>query len=162
MVAFKHILVPTDFGESSAAALEVAVDLSNKYGATLTLLHTYESPVYAYPAMGYAPADVLMPIEEHAQKECDAAVKALRVRVPDAKGILRFGAPAPEIQKAIEETHADLVVMGTHGRRGLGHVLLGSVAEKTVRLSPVPVLTVRGSKTSSAEAILSRQPQYIF
>jgi len=97
MTPFKHILVPTDFGDSSIAALEIAIDLSKKYGTSLTLLHTYEIPA------------------------------------------------AVEIQKTIGETHADLVVMGTHGRQGVSRALLGSVAERTVRLSPVPVLTVRGT-----------------
>ncbi|HEX7671278.1 MAG TPA: universal stress protein [Polyangiaceae bacterium] len=162
MAEFKHILVPTDFGESSRAALEVAVELVNKYGATLTLLHACENPLHSYPGMAYAPAEVLSATEEHAQKECDAAVKALRARVPEARGVLRFGPPAHEIQKVIDETQVDLVVRGTHGRRGLGHVLLGSVAEKTVRLSPVPVLTVRGSKTASHDVIFSPKEQYIF
>lgn len=145
MAQFKHILVPTDFGESSSAALELAIDLSKKYGASLTLLHTYELPFYAYPGMVYTPADLLTPIQESARAACDGAIKTLRERVPDAQVVLTFGVPAPEIQKAIEDVHADLVVMGTHGRQGVTHALLGSVAEKTVRLSPVPVLTVRGA-----------------
>ncbi|HEX7672030.1 MAG TPA: universal stress protein [Polyangiaceae bacterium] len=145
MTEFKHILVPTDFGESSNAALELAIDLSKKYGSDLTLLHTYELPFYAYPGMVYTPADLLTPIQESAQAQCDAAIKALRERVPKAKVSLTFGVPGPEIQKAIEELHADLVVMGTHGRSGVSHALLGSVAEKTVRLSKVPVLTVRAA-----------------
>jgi nucleotide-binding universal stress UspA family protein len=145
MIEFKHILVPTDFGASSNAALEVAVDLSKKYGAALTLFHTYELPYYAYPGMVYTPADLLTPIQESAQAQCDAAIIALRGRVPEAKVSLTFGVPAPEIQKAIEALHVDLVVMGTHGRAGVSHALLGSVAERTVRLSKVPVLTVRAA-----------------
>ena len=145
-MTFKHILVPTDFGDSSNAALEVAVDLSKKYGASLTLLHTYEIPVYGYPGMLYAPIDLLTPIQESAQAQSDAALKSLRARVPEAQALLKFGVPAVEIQKAIEETHADLVVMGTHGRHGVSRALLGSVAERTVRLSQIPVLTVRGAQ----------------
>jgi nucleotide-binding universal stress UspA family protein len=147
MADFKHILVPTDFGESSEKALDVAVDLAKRYGAELTLLHTYEVPVYAYPGMVYTAADLLTPMQDRAQAECDRVLKILRERVPSATAILRFGMPSQEIQEAIKETHADLVVMGTHGRRGVNHALIGSVAEKTVRLSPVPVLTVRMEKS---------------
>lgn len=147
MTEFKHILVPTDFGDSSEKALDVAVDLAKKYGAKLTLLHTYEVPVYAYPGMVYTAADLLTPMQDRAQAECDRALKTLRERVPGAMALLRFGTPAQEIQEAIKETHADLVVMGTHGRRGVNHALIGSVAEKTVRLSPIPVLTVRMEKS---------------
>jgi nucleotide-binding universal stress UspA family protein len=64
-------------------------------------------------------------------------------KLPQAKAILRSGVPWREILSAVEDVAADLVVMGTHGRRGVSHALLGSVAEKIVRLSPVPVLTVR-------------------
>jgi nucleotide-binding universal stress UspA family protein len=95
--------------------------------------------------MAYMPIDLLTPIQERAQAQCDATLKALRERVPEAKAILHLGVPAHEIQKAIEEIQPDLVVMGTHGRRGVSHALIGSVAEKTVRLSRVPVLTVRGA-----------------
>jgi nucleotide-binding universal stress UspA family protein len=147
MTDFKHVLVPTDFGESSEKALDVAVDLAKKYGSELTILHTYEVPVYAYPGMVYTAADLLTPMQDRAQAECDRVLEALRKRVPGAKAILRFGVPSHEIQEAIKETHADLVVMGTHGRRGMNHALIGSVAEKTVRLSPVPVLTVRMGKS---------------
>ena len=145
MVAFRQILVPTDFGKYAGRALDVAVELSEKFDASLTLLHVYEIPIYAYSAMSFMPAELLASVAEAAQKELDAALVALRSRAPGAKGILRRGVAWEEILAAIEETRGDLVVMGTHGHRGIAHILLGSVAEKIVRLSHVPVLTVRAS-----------------
>ena len=143
MAAFRHILVPTDFGKHAQRAIDLAVELSQKFDASLTLLHAYEVPTYAYAAMSLAPVDLLSSVEEAAQQDFEAAVVALRARAPGAKGILRRGIPWEVILAAIDETHGDLVVMGTHGHRGIAHILLGSVAEKIVRLSPIPVLTVR-------------------
>ena len=145
MVAFKQILFPTDFGESSQRALDVAVELSKKFDASLTLIHTFEIPAYAYAGMPFSTVDLFTPIEQAARHEFETALVALQKRVPGAKGILRRGVPWQDIQAAIAETHADLVVMGTHGRSGVARAFLGSVAEKTVRMSSVPVLTVRAA-----------------
>lgn len=147
MVEFRHILVPTDFGESSQRALEIAIDLAIRFQARLTLLHTYEVPVYTYEAMTSSPVDLLTPVREAAQRQFDAALDDVKQRAPEAKGILCYGVPWQEILRTIESHGVDLVIMGTHGRGGLTHALLGSVAEKTVRRSPVPVLTVRGPRS---------------
>jgi nucleotide-binding universal stress UspA family protein len=149
MIELKHILVPTDFGEASQRALDVAIDLSKKYEASITLLHTYELPAYAYEGAPPIPADFLTPIQEAAARQLDGALDKLRQQVPGAKGVLAYGVPWYQILESIKDLHADLVVMGTHGRRGLTHAVLGSVAEKTVRMSPVPVLTVRAAPTPS-------------
>jgi nucleotide-binding universal stress UspA family protein len=149
MVQFKHILAPTDFGESSGRALEVAMDLSKKYAAALTLLHTYEIPGYFYPGMPATAADLLAPIREIAEKHIEETLAEIRKELPHAQSQCCFGVPWQEILRVVTENSVDLVVMGTHGRRGLSHALLGSVAEKTVRLCPVPVLTVRGPSKSS-------------
>jgi nucleotide-binding universal stress UspA family protein len=143
MSPFKRILVPTDFGESSQRALDLAVVLARTFDASLTLVHAYDVPSYVYSGMTFTTVDLLKPIEEAAQRQVEDALVALRKQVPGAKGGLRHGEPWREILAAIEDTGADLVVMGTHGRRGLSHAILGSVAEKTVRMSLVPVLTVR-------------------
>ena len=145
MSAFKHILFATDFGESSQRALVIAIELAKKFDATLTLIHTFEIPTYAYSGMPFSTLDMFTPIEEAARQDFEAALAALRKQVPAAKGILRRGVPWQDIQAAIVETHADLVVMGTHGRSGVARAFLGSVAEKTVRMSPVPVLTIRAA-----------------
>lgn len=139
---FTHVLVPTDFGDSSSRALALAVEVAKKYGAALTLLHTYEIPSYAGPGSFVAPVDFLTPVREAAEAVLKQELEKLRKELPNANGIVRFGIPWEEIAREIGLTHADLVVMGTHGRRGLSHALLGSVAERTVRTSPVPVLIV--------------------
>jgi nucleotide-binding universal stress UspA family protein len=140
--SFRRILVPTDFGEPSARALSMACDLAAKYGAVVTLLHAYEMPPVAYAgALGPA-VDFLAPVRAAAEKHLAEELSLLRERLPSATSVLAFGAPWEEILKATTDTHSDLVVMGTHGRRGVSHALIGSVAEKVVRASAVPVLTV--------------------
>ncbi|HEX7668597.1 MAG TPA: universal stress protein [Polyangiaceae bacterium] len=139
---FQHLLVPTDFGEPAGRALTIAVDLATKWGSALTLLHTYEIPGYAYPGAMSVAVDLLTPVRDAAQARLDKELAELRRRLPRADAVLCVGAPGHEIERVIRETRVDLVVMGTHGRHGLDRVLIGSVAEKVVRLSPVPVLTV--------------------
>jgi len=90
-----------------------------------------------------APVDFITPVREAAEAQLDRALAELRKELPAAGSVLSLGTPWHEIRAAIEATHSDLVVMGTHGRHGVSHALLGSVAEKVVRTSPVPVLTVR-------------------
>jgi nucleotide-binding universal stress UspA family protein len=143
---FRHILVPVDFSSASEQALEVAIGMANRYGATLTLVHSCAVPVYGYPGMAGRGFDILSAIEQAAKSELDGLVAKVRTRVSTAQAMLRVGEPDQEILRAIEETRADLVVMGTHGRRGFRHAFLGSVAERTVRYAPVPVLTVRGKE----------------
>lgn len=141
MFVFKHVLVATDFSEASSFALELATSMARQSGAALTVVHACEVPIYpeAIP-----PADLLTPITAAAGRRLDGVVDGLRDRVPGAVPLLRVGAPWEEILAAAAEVGADLVVVGTHGRRGIAHAVLGSVAERVVRLSPVPVLTVRG------------------
>ncbi len=140
MSLFKHILVPTDFGQSSKKALDVAIELARTVGAEITILHTCEIPARAY---AITPVDLLSRLTDAARKELDDLVATLRQRCPSCDSVLKVGVPWEEILGAVAETGADLVVMGTHGHRGIAHTLLGSVAEKIVRMSPVPVLTVR-------------------
>ena len=144
MYPFKSILVPVDFAESSEQALDLAIDVARRYEASLTLLHCYEIPSYAYGGMSFVGADLLGPVEEAAREQLERELGKVRQRLPAAKAILRRGVPWTEILSGIEEQKPDLVVMGTHGRRGLSRALLGSVAERIVRMSPVPVLIVRG------------------
>lgn len=141
---FKHILVPTDFGKSSTRALEVAIELATAFDAALTLLHIWEIPTYAYMDATGMMADFAPPIAAAAEAELNKTLATVRVRVPRANARLSTAVPWQGITMAIDELKPDLVVMGTHGRRGFSRALLGSVAEKVVRLSPVPVLTVRG------------------
>jgi nucleotide-binding universal stress UspA family protein len=145
-VGFKHILVPTDFGDAAGRAVDVAVDLAKKYSATITLLHVYELPVYPYPEISVLPdIDFITPIREAAQKELSKAFAVVQRSGCEARAQLSCGVVWTEILQEAEQARADLIVMGTHGRRGMVHALLGSVAEKIVRTANVPVLTVRSA-----------------
>lgn len=143
IMKIQNILVPTDFGDSSRGALEFAVDLAKRFDAKLTLMHGFEVPSYAYVGLGATIVDYLPPIEDAACKCLEAALRDLKAKSPSAAALFRRGAPWQQILLASDEIGADLIVMGTHGRQGLSRALIGSVAEKVVRLSRVPVLTVR-------------------
>jgi nucleotide-binding universal stress UspA family protein len=143
MSKFQHILVATDFGESSMRAVDFGLMLATQLGARITLVHAYEIPPLAYEAFVYPTADVIDALINAARAQLDKALTAVRRTAPDANAILRQGVPWQQILSAIDEAHADLVVVGTHGRGGLPRFLLGSVAERVVRLSPMPVVVVR-------------------
>jgi nucleotide-binding universal stress UspA family protein len=119
--------------------------LAERFGSRLTVLHTFEVPAYAYAAELYAAADLIGPLREAARLRLEEVTSPACARVKDTKLLVRDGLPAHEILSAVQEVGADLVILGTHGRAGVGRALMGSVAEKVVRLSPVPVLTVHGS-----------------
>jgi universal stress protein A len=144
-MTFRHILVATDFSESAQRALELAIEMAGKFEADLTLLHCWEAPSYSYGGGLYVPVDLITPIEKGAVRALAEALIELKKRVPAAKSMLRSGSPWEEILAAARELPADLIVVGTHGRRGLNRMLLGSVAEKIVRMAEVPVLSVHGS-----------------
>jgi nucleotide-binding universal stress UspA family protein len=145
MQAFKHILVPSDFSGSSERALELAVKLATTFDAKLTLLHVWEIPVYPYMHFVLSSAELIRSVEEAAEHRLEAALRELQKRLPAARSLLKMGVPWEQILATAKEERADVIVMGTHGHRGVKHALLGSVAEKVVRLAPVPVLTARSS-----------------
>jgi len=145
MSAFEHILVPIDFEPQSREALAVAMDLSRKLGSKITLMHAYELPAYAYTGMAFTGVDLLGPVEDEARKMLEHELARAKEKLPADRvdAVLRRGVAWQEILAAAKEARCDLVVMGTHGRHGLPRALLGSVAERVVRLSPIAVLTVR-------------------
>jgi universal stress protein A len=133
--AVDRILVPIDFSVCSMLALRYAEEMARRFGATIVLLYVDQS---------LAPrSDLAETRRRAADEEVLLLSGLLRERGLPAQGILRSGGPAAEIMAAAEVEQADLIVMGTHGRTGLTHVLMGSVAETVVRQSPCPVLTVR-------------------
>jgi nucleotide-binding universal stress UspA family protein len=138
-----NILVPTDFSQSCQAAIDSAVELARTFDASLTLVHVWQIPAYTATAAMYGGADLVTPIEEAASACLRAEVERLEKLVPNVTSELRCGVPWQEIVEVAIARAADLIVIGTHGRTGFRHALLGSVAEKVVRISPVPVLTVR-------------------
>ena len=143
MNVFRRILVPHDFSEAATHALRVAVQLAKRHRGRLTVLHV----VPPYQPMTYVPeVSVWIPdadvVKGTRRSLVDAVRRELRGRgAPRARVDVQLGDPAARIVAAAKG--ADCVVMSTEGRTGLAHLLIGSVAEKVVRHSPVPVLTVR-------------------
>jgi nucleotide-binding universal stress UspA family protein len=147
------ILHPTDFSECAAAAEAVAVDLAQKLGADLVLMQVLvEAPLYSE---GFISRRQVQNVYDAQRKWSEDALEAraeqLRRSGIKTTGRVQFGAPHEEIVRTAEEEHAGMIVMGTHGRSGLNRVLLGSVAERVIRLAPCPVLTVRQPKSTGGK-----------
>lgn len=140
----RNLLVPIDFGESSTALLDYAVELGASLEARVVVCHVWQVPVYGFPVGASIPAAELgKAIEESARRALDAIVEERADRGVELQAMLRVGTPWEQILEAAEEIDADLIVMSTHGRKGFPRALLGSVAEKVIRMSSVPVLTLR-------------------
>ena len=144
MPHFQKILVPTDFSSDAEAALAEAIDFARSFGGNIVLLHVHHMPVYGATPYGYTyPTGLLDEARQHAVarlNEHEQKVSAEGVKVTSE---LIDGLPSHEIVEAAKRTGADLIVMGTRGLTGLKHVLLGSVAERTLRHAPCPVMTVK-------------------
>lgn len=136
----EHIVVATDFGESSQRAEALAVSLAKKLAAKLTVLHVWSIPLPAYAEGLSWPTDMIEAAARDALARTHARLQDMH---PNTDAVLATGPVADRILETAQERGGDLIVIGTHGRRGLVRAFLGSVAERVVRLSPVPVLTVR-------------------
>lgn len=146
MIQLKRILFPTDFSENSRTAQAYACTLADLFHSELHLLHVLVDPVVVIPEPGTffpIPDTFLNEMQERAQKALDGLLDAKWCEGKSVVRELRRGTPFVEIVRYAKATDTDLIVIGTHGRTGLAHVLLGSVAEKIVRKAPCPVLTVR-------------------
>ena len=147
---FHKILCPVDFSPSSHLALEAAADLARADDVSLVILHVWQSPVWAIPGEVAISPQVLQDMVDGAHSEL--ASWRQQARELGAKEVTTRcvqGVPWDRIVEAAREDRAiDLIVMGTHGRTGLGHALLGSVAEKTVRHAPCAVLIARANDRS--------------
>jgi nucleotide-binding universal stress UspA family protein len=157
-MTIQRILVPTDFSEASQAAVRYALDLARMLGARVTLLHAYAWPVY--PASPDGAAFIPSPSAlAELVRAAEADMRELVGRLAEAGVVLdsrTVAGPAPDaILKMARDEAFDLIVMGTHGRTGLRHLLLGSVAERVVRAAGAPVLTIRHTVTHSAERAAS-------
>jgi len=134
------IVVAVDFEPGSERALELGKELAAKLGCELVLVHVYQLPIYTYP--GLEPT-ALPGLQTEITGAAQRALDQLATKHGVQRAILREGDPSAEIVATIEELHPKLTVLGTHGRRGLTHLFLGSVAERVVRRSVLPVVTVR-------------------
>jgi nucleotide-binding universal stress UspA family protein len=134
------LLCAVDFEPASRRAIDLAREIAKPLGAEICLLHVYQLPVYTYP--GLEP-QILPELLRDIIAAAGKALEELAADVGIPRTLLLEGEPARGILEGARQVGAAMIVMGTHGRRGLSHALLGSVAEKVVRESEIPVLTVR-------------------
>lgn len=152
MIALKRILVPFDFADTSAPAATYAADLAKAFGAELAFLYVGEPTRTAFDVD--VPADTNPAVAESLR---DAVLKVLTPAehaLVNPQYFVRAGTTAAEIVRFAHEHEFDLIVMGTHGRGFVGHMVMGSVAEKVVRTAPCPVLTVKLMVQAGHEAVL--------
>jgi nucleotide-binding universal stress UspA family protein len=142
-----RILVPTDFSADGEAAFACALELSRTFGASVHLLHVVENPLAAGAWSSEIYTAEIAGLQINLIRD---ATERLRGVVPaGATNVVvdvRSGQPAREIVAAARDLEVDVIVMGTHGRTGLSHAFMGSVAERVVRLAPCPVLTMRANE----------------
>jgi len=149
-IAIKKILCPLDFSETSQHALQYALALAEVFQAELLLMEVrelYIPPPADYPDMPWLSTDILPPLETADDERLENLAKELQKSHSfPIRSCTVTGKPFLEIIRQAKEEQASLIVMGTHGRTGLSHILIGSVAERVVRLAPCPVLTVKHPK----------------
>jgi nucleotide-binding universal stress UspA family protein len=145
MVVIKSILVATDFSEPSTVALSYGRDLARTYNARLHVLHVVEDVMLRYPIDGgFVGPDLQKELEAAARRNLEAQITDDDRRTLDVAPVIKSGVNLAETITAYARDNAiDLIVTGTHGRGAVKHFLLGSVAERVVRIAPCPVLTVR-------------------
>lgn len=144
MVAIKNILVATDFSEPSSVAMAYGRDLARNYNARLHVLHVVEDVILRYtPEVGLIGTDLQKDLEAVANRELNKIVNEVDRRELNALPVIEKGVnPADTIAGYAKNNSIDLIVTGTHGRGAVKHFLMGSVAERVVRIAPCPVLTV--------------------
>lgn len=149
MTEFKTILLTSDLSENADAAAPYAVELATRFGGTIHLVHVFEDAAFyaaaaASEGMMVDSSDwIAASLRDREKKLGELSQKlAISSRIP-VKPVMRQGHAATEIVEAAKSLNADCVVIATHGRTGLSHLVFGSVAERVVRLSPCPVLSVR-------------------
>lgn len=143
MSRFRTVLVPVDFSGHAGAALHLAIELVRGSGGTIHLLHAYEVPLGSIPPYGVAvPEELLAQVRDAAARRLEKAAHEVTAAGVGCETHVVHGPAADVIVAAASELDVDLIAMGTRGLTGLKHVLLGSVAERTVRQAPCPVLTV--------------------
>jgi nucleotide-binding universal stress UspA family protein len=155
---FHHIVVPTDFSPDAEHAIRVASELSRVYAAPLTLIHIYDPVAYPLPDgyVMYTSAQLSRMWEEFDRRLAKAKADALAAGAVRAETRVLQGLTAAEIVRFASDGGYDLIVMGTHGRRGVARVLLGSVAARVVQTAECPVFTVKRPAQRSEER--AREP----
>jgi nucleotide-binding universal stress UspA family protein len=158
MSDYRTILVPYDFSAHAEAALGVAADLGRRLGSDLHLVHVIQPPAYAYAYGTYGGAATppidMREVSEGARKSLRNVADSIEADVPVSvePHVVEGSGIADMLRESADELGADLIVMGTHGRTGLAHVFLGSVAERTLRRAGCPVLTVQAAEGQAEKA----------
>ena len=144
MLAFQKIVVPIDFSDHASRALDMAIDLAKQSKGKIHLVHSYPiNPILLSPYGVAMPPDIERSFREASDKQLkEWATRASKAGI-EVEIVTSSDAPSEAIVRHAEKIHADLIVMGTRGLTGLKHVVLGSVAERTLRYAPCPVLTVK-------------------
>ena len=146
MAGFRKILVPIDFSTHSSRALQTAIELAKKFGAKLHLLHCYQIHVGAISPYGIViPESYDRDIREAATRQLAEWREKASAQKLEVEAEISPMFPSEAIASTAERIGADLIVMGTRGLSGIKHVMLGSVAERTVRIAPCPVLTLKAT-----------------
>jgi universal stress protein A len=144
----RRIVVPVDFSAPGDHARDVGIALAKRFRAEVHLVHAFDAPLAVMvPYDMVLPESAIAAAREMARRKLDAAVEQAREAGVEATGHLADVPAAQQIAALARELRADLVVMGTHGHTGIRHVLLGSTAERTLRLAPCAVLTVKQADT---------------
>jgi len=148
MGKFKKILVATDFSDISERAFFQAVDLAKELGASLNVVHIVQIHPASIPESGVVNTEEIVAQEEQrANERLDKYIQDYGEGL-DISRLILHGDPATQISSVAKETGADFIVMGTHGRTGLFHLLMGSVAESVFKNAEVPVISVKGTQES--------------
>jgi nucleotide-binding universal stress UspA family protein len=145
MNRFKRILVPTDFSPESSSTIRYAAHLAKMQNAKLTILHVPPTTtlIYPYYELPIDTSRIDREVEEDAKKRLSRLARQLSRSGAPTDLVLRCGFTHDVICEVAREIHASIIVMATHGRKGIGHALLGSVTERVLHDSPCPVLVVR-------------------
>jgi nucleotide-binding universal stress UspA family protein len=150
-----RILVPTDFSADADTALAYALDIASRFQATVHLLHVVDDPLASGVWSTEVSTAEIAGLQATLVRDAE---QRLRELVPDQGTVsteVRTGHAAAQILEVARERNNDLIVMGTHGRTGLAHLLMGSIAERVVRLAPCPVLTMRAAGVPQAVATVA-------
>jgi nucleotide-binding universal stress UspA family protein len=156
MPQIRSILVPVDFTVYSNRAVDYAAMLARQFGAKITLLHVIEQFTYSVTDTIQV-VDHYAALKEIAQPLMDALKKKLHQQGLKVESLVLRGNPSLQIIEKTRKIHPDMIVMGTHGRTGIQHLVLGSVAERVVRMSACPVITVRGSEGRRAGRVRAKK-----
>lgn len=141
---FKKILCPVDFSEFTPEVIKYAIDIAKKYGSDLHVMHVVPNMTYFTPYESFLTPENLIAVEKNIQDDVERSfTKLLKGDDVPTRRVIKAGVPFVEIIDYAKSENVDLIVMGTHGHSAIEHILIGNVAEKVVRKSPCPVMTIR-------------------